>query len=53
LGSKDEEEVEASPLCLLLSACDPYLNRNAIKHRDNHKHRYAAEIILYFINVEY
>jgi len=32
---------------------DPDLDRNAIKHRDNHKHRYAAEIILYFINVEY
>jgi len=32
---------------------DPDLNRNAIKHRDNHEHRYAVEIMLYFINVEY
>jgi len=33
--------------------CDPDLNRNAIKHRDNHKHKYAVEIILHFINIKY
>ena len=38
---------------VLDSILDPDLNRNTIKHRDNHKHRYAAEIILYFINAEY
>jgi len=32
---------------------DPDLNRNTIKHRDNHKHKYAVEIILHFINVKY
>lgn len=34
---------------------DPDLSRNAIKHRDNHNHKhiYAVEITIYFINVEY
>ena len=32
---------------------DPDLNRKATNYRDNHKHRYAAEIILHFINVKY
>jgi len=35
------------------SAYDPDLNRNAIKYRDNHKNRYATEIILHFINGKY
>ena len=26
------------------------LNRNATNYRDNHKHKYAMEIILHFIN---
>ena len=30
---------------------DPDLNRNAKNY--NHKHRYAAEIIIHFINVKY
>ena len=32
---------------------DPDLNRNAIKYRDNHIHKDAAEIILHFINGKY
>jgi len=37
------------------SLIDPDLSRNAKKHRDNHNHKqiYAAEITVYFINVEY
>jgi len=41
------------PPSITSSLSDPDLSRNAIKHRDNHKHRYAAEIILHFINVKY
>jgi len=29
------------------SFLDPDLNRNATNYRDNHKHRYAVEIILH------
>ena len=32
---------------------DPDLNRNTKNYRDNHKHRYAVEIILHFINIKY
>ena len=32
---------------------DPDLNRNATKYRDNHIHKYAAGIILHFMNGKY
>jgi len=32
---------------------DPDLNRNATNYRDNHKYKYAMEIILHFITVNY
>jgi hypothetical protein len=32
---------------------DPDLNRNATNYKDNHIHKYAAEIILHFINGKY
>ena len=32
---------------------DPDLNRNATNYRDNHIHKYTAEIILHFINGNY
>jgi len=36
-----------------LGADDLNLNKNTKNYRDNHKHRYAMEIILHFINVKY
>ena len=36
-----------------LTELDPDLKKNAKNYRDNHEHRYAAEIILHFINVKY
>ena len=32
---------------------DPDLNKNTTNYRDNHKHKYAVEIILHFINGKY
>ncbi len=37
----------------MIGHSDPDLNRNATNYRDNHKHRYATEIILHFINGKY
>ena len=36
-----------------IETVNPDLNKNAIKYRDNHKDRYAVEIILHFITVKY